>query len=230
MRRAITLVVAAAMAVTVLAVPASASGGGDHWNRTYKVTITNLTDTQLTTPFVVATHSSRFNLFRRGRTASDGLQQLAENGGVPVLVDELDGKRRVSDVGVAGGAPVGPGESVEVYVSADWWAWRVSLAGMLICTNDGFGGINKARLPWFGQKTYYGRSYDAGTEINTEAYADLVPPCDGQGQSGMTNPDLAENGVVHRHQNIQGGADLTPDAHGWDEPVIKVTVQRVFGG
>ena len=99
---------------------------------------------------------------------------------------------------------------------------------MLVCTNDGFGGIDSLRLPkWIGEATTaYGAAYDAGTEINTEAYIDLVPPCDGSGGSGMSNPLLAENGVVHMHDGIMGGADLDPAVHGWDGSVIKVTVKR----
>jgi hypothetical protein len=227
MRRLLVLVVALATALAMLVIPAGASDGDR--TRTYKVTITNLTDSQMTTPMVVATHSNRFTLFRVGREASHGLQQVAENGAVPVLVAELEGIRQVADVGVAGMAPVPPGESVKVLVEAPQWAPRFSVAGMLICTNDGFGGISAGRLPGSGSVTFLGRSYDAGTEINTEAYEDLVPPCDGLGQTGETNPALAENGVVHLHQGIQGIADLDPALHGWTDPVIKIVIERVPG-
>lgn len=223
-KRTAVLAVIAALAVSTLALPASASGRSD---REYKVTITNLTDGQLMTPYVVATHSRWTRVFKPGRRASDGLQQLAENGGVPVLVDELIGKRGVGDVQVAGAAPIAPGASVEASVSASWFKNRLSLAGMLICSNDGFGGLNGVRLPHHGTKTFYGKAYDAGTEKNTEAYADLVPPCDKLGETGKTDPELAQNGKIRRHRGIKGGADLSPDIHGWHGPVIKVTVERV---
>ena len=42
--------------------------------------------------------------------------------------------------------------------------------------------------------------YDAGTELNTEDFADIVPPCQGligvsseDGGTGMSDPSLAED-------------------------------------
>ena len=221
-RRLLVLAVVAALAVSTLALPAPAEEAPQ-----YKVTITNLTDGQLLTPFVVATHKPSARVFKPGRPASDGLQALAENGGVPVLVAELQGKPGFHDVAVAGAAPIAPGGSVDVYVTASNRARAISVAGMLICTNDGFAGLNRVRLPKDGSKTVYGRAYDAGTEINTEAYADLVPPCDGMGQTGMSNPALAENSKVRGHRGIAGIADLSPAVHGWTNPVIKVTIEKM---
>lgn len=224
-RRLIVLAVAAALALSAFAGTASAEASESE--PTYKVTITNLTGGQLMTPFVVATHHPSFSLFNRGQYASNGLQQLAENGGVPVLADELAVNSHVNDVQVAAGAagPVAPGESTSVYVAGNHYARQLTLAGMLICTNDGFGGISNVNLA--DGKTVYGYAYDAGTEINTEAYADLVPPCNGLGQTGMTNPDLAEGAKIHRHGGIAGVGDLDPSVNGWNGAVIKVEIELV---
>lgn len=219
-----TAALLATVAMLVALVGATPALGGAE--RTYRVTITNLTDGQLLTPFVVATHSGSTTIFRPGEPASPGLQSLAENGGVPDLVAELAANPRVGDVAVAGAQPLAPGTSASIDVTSGPGARKLSVAGMLICTNDGFGGINSARLNASGKtQVLFGNAYDAGTEINTEAYEDLVPPCDGLGQTGMSNPDLAEGGVVHRHQGIQGGADLDPAVHGWTDPVIMVTIE-----
>ena len=197
--------------------------------RLFEVTVTNLTGTQLLTPVVVATQYGRHRVFRPGAAASPGLQQLAENGGVPVLVDELTAKRGIGTVAVVGDGPIAPGASATAMVGVGDRAGRVSLAGMLICTNDGFAGVDSERLPrWIGHsRTFSGNAYDAGTEINTEQYADLVPPCDGMGMSGTSNPALAENGVVHGHAGIVGSGDLSEAGHGWMDPVIEVTVTRI---
>ncbi len=204
---------------------APAEGGAE---RTYRVTVTNLTHGQPMTPFVVAAHSGSTAIFEAGAPASAGLQSVAENGGIPNLVAELGANSGVGDVAVAGSAPFGYGESVSAYIDSTPGARKLSVAGMLICTNDGFGAINSLQLNANDQATVvYGAAYDAGTEINTENYEDLVPPCDGLGQTGMSNPALAENGVVQHHQGIQGVGDLTPGQHGWDGPVIKVVVERV---
>ncbi len=222
-RRAVVLAVAAALAISTLAVTATAET-----DRTYRVTVTNLTSGQPMTPFVVATHSGSFGLLNNGAAASNGLQQLAENGGVPVLVDELLANGSVSDVQVAATAagPLFPGDSASVDVTATSSARFVTLAGMLICTNDGFSGINSVKVPT-SSKTLYGYAFDAGTEINTESYSDLVPPCDGLGQTGESNPALAENGVIHRHPGIAGFADLSPSVHGWNGAVIKIEIELV---
>ena len=42
----------------------------------------------------------------------------------------------------------------------------------------------------------------------------------------MSDPALAENGVVHHHDGIIGRSDLIPEVHGWMNPVAKFTVKR----
>ena len=148
--------------------PAKASSEG-----TYKVTITNLTGGQPMTPFVVATHSGSFGAFTSGSAASAGIQAIAENGGVPVLVGELSSNPKVFDVAVAGGAPVAPGATVSTFVDSDSGIRKLTIVSMLICTNDGFGGVNSLQLNASGSQTVYGFAYDAGTEINTEDYDDV---------------------------------------------------------
>jgi len=196
--------------------------------RVYRVTVTNLTGGQPMTPFAVATHSGSTSIFEAGQAASAGLQSIAENGGVPDLVAELASNPNVGDVAVAGAAPIAPGDSASALITSMPGERKISLAGMLICTNDGFAAIDSAQLDANGKTTViYGSAYDAGTELNTEDYDDLVPPCDGLGQTGMSNPLLAEGGVVHHHEGIQGVGQLTPAQHGWSGPVIRVTVERV---
>ncbi len=195
----------------------------------YRVTITNLTSGQPLTPFVAAVSDEDHVLFERGHAASYGLQQLAENGGVPVLAGEAAARSDVVAVAVIGAAPAGPGGTLSGEITVTGDAERLSLAGMLVCTNDGFAGLDSVELPDdVGEVESWGaRAYDAGTEIDTEAYADLVPPCDGMGGSGMSNPALAEGGVVSPHGGITGGADLVPAVHGWSGPVARVTVERI---
>jgi hypothetical protein len=104
---------------------------------------------------------------------------------------------------------------------------------MLICTNDGFTGVDGTRLPSkVGQTvTLMTAGYDAGTEINTEDFADIVPPCQGlmgvssgEPGTGTSNPALAEGGVIMHHEGIQGGSDLLPAVHGWRDPVARITI------
>ncbi|MCG8416735.1 MAG: spondin domain-containing protein [Proteobacteria bacterium] len=215
-----------------------------HYNAkaAYRVTITNLSEKQWLTPPVVALHRPYVALFRAGYRAPNGVRELAENGNNAPLVEALDKSRAVADfaVGVSGDPPpLMPGESVTVELEARPWRNRLSIATMLICSNDGFTGVDSVRLPVAVGRTriYYTRAYDAGSEINTEDFADIVPPCqplsgvfsddDGTGQS---NPALAENSVVAPHRGIDGTlptSDLTVAAHGFDNPIAVVEVTRI---
>lgn len=222
------LVVATALLASAAAIAGPASASSETIE-TYRVTVTNLTENQTLTPAVVATHDRSFRLFRIAEPPSNGLQQLAENGAVPVLVDELTADSRVADVAVTDGGPIAPGQSASTLITTTGDATRISVAAMLICTNDGFASVIGVQLSRTSAEiTRYGRAYDAGTEINTQSFIDLVPPCSGTGVgTGMSNPDLAENSTVHNHQGITETGDLSPATHGWQNPVIKVTIERV---
>ena len=58
---------------------------------------------------------------------------------------------------------------------------KFSLATMLICTNDGFLGLDAVKLPKTGSEVFLLNGYDAGREQNTEKSEDLVDPCSGLG-------------------------------------------------
>jgi hypothetical protein len=223
--------VALMTAITAGADPARAGGTAP---LDYEVTITNLTSVQWFTPPVVASHLRSTGVFTVGSAASSGVQEVAENGNVPALVDELNTNSKVRDV-VAGDAPLGPGQSVSLTISGTP-GFSVSIVAMLICTNDGFTGVDSLRLPPVGSVSVTSNAYDAGTEINTEDLADIVPPCQelngvtddmGSPGTGMSDPELAEDGVIHQHAGITGVADLTVDAHGWTDPVAAIEVTRL---
>lgn len=225
----VTAVLAAALTLATVATGAAA---GDHADDvTYVATLTNITGNYLTPPNFAA-HTNDVALFALNRQASPGVQAVAENGAVPVLAAEIAGAVDAAGLGtsgVGGDAPIPPGGSVtfEFTTSAD----RLSIVSMLICTNDGFAGLDSKLLPTQGNaaKSYRLQGYDAGTEINTENRADLVPApfCQlGSGLgTGMSNPALAEDGVVRRHQGIQGVGDLE-DKFDWNGPVAELTVVR----
>jgi len=206
----------------------------------YEITVTNLTTLggQWFTPPLVAVHQKAEDFFTAGRPASDRLMGLAENGDVPSFAGDLEGSPHVSDFMVAFGAagPLAPSESVTVSLSADPGSNFVSFASMLICTNDGFTGVDGVKLPnGMGEEIeIFVGAYDAGTEINTEDFADIVPPCQIVGGvssedpgTGMSDPALAEDGVVQHHEGIAGRSDLIPGVHGWGNPVAKLTVKRI---
>ncbi len=204
----------------------------------WEVRITNLTSGQPFTPPIIATHRGTRLMFNPGWPASHAIQEIAENGNLAPMMALLGGEKGVAEWTVVFGGtipPVLPGEEVVTTIGSVPGARWLSLASMLICTNDGFTGVDAVALPRSGQSvTVYGDAYDAGTEINTEDFADIVPPCPAltgvpstDPGTGTTNPALAENGVVHHHPGIQGGDDLDPAIHGWSNPVVKVVITRL---
>lgn len=222
-----------------LASRASDRGLDARQNRSYEVIITNLTASQPFTPPLIATHRNASRLFQVGEPASFGLKQIAENGNLAPLLEALEGDEHVWNVAVAVAGdppPLMPGQSVTAALEASEGARFLSFASMLICTNDGFTGLEGRRLPVrIGEEiVFHTAAYDAGSEINTEDFADLVPPCpvltgvpSTEPGTGVSDPALAENGVIHHHAGIQGSADLSVEAHGWSDPVAMVRVRRI---
>ena len=152
--------------------PASAAAG-----HTYQITIENLTDGQPFSPGVVTTHTRGTHLFEVGAGASNGIRDIAESGNPSTAVSELNGNDGAHDV-IATDAPVGPGGSLTVEIEGRANANRLSMAVMLVCTNDGFTGLDHVKLPGgFKSATYEVGAYDAGTEMNAETSETIVDGC-----------------------------------------------------
>jgi hypothetical protein len=227
-------------AALALALPAASSAAATTPAvHTYRVTVTNLTKGQPLSPPLIVTNYGNGQIFRDGRAANWGVQQIAENGNneplyQSFLTDQKAGY--VTDVQRAAAplVPVGvPADAmfdqkVVLTIKAKDTD-RISYISMLGCTNDGFAGINAARLPRAKGRTVNVpvRDWDAGTEDNTEDFADLGAGCQaaigvkshlGAVGTSMTDWTLAENGVVARHEGIFGASDdgLLEDVHGWN--------------
>ena len=218
--------------------------------RTYRVTIKNLTSGQPLSPPVVATHRGDDRLFEVGEPASVGVREIAENGNnaplrafleadpFGVISDFAEGSVPLFPEDTPGGAeapnpPEFP-DAVTLTVDADQRARHLSVVTMLVCTNDGFTGVNSLKLPKAGRTTTVKTNgYDAHTEVNDEDLAHMVPPCQligvSSGEPGMevSNPALAEGGVIAHHAGIKGGSDLVPSVHGWSDPVAEIKVTAV---
>lgn len=204
----------------------------------YEITIQNLTSSQPFSPGVVATHTKQTTIVRVGDAASEGIRLIAENGDPGEAAAELDANAGVHDF-VATSRPVGcvgcegpfsPTLTLELDAAAN--ANRLSLAIMLICTNDGFVGLDGVKLPGgFKPATFLANGYDAGTEANDESFTSIVDPCGLFGptpvaEDGM-NERTATDDVILPHPGIAGGADLDPSTYGWTEPAARVTVRRL---
>jgi len=199
----------------------------DRYKRKYEITITNLTRGQVFSPPIVINHNSNFSLFTLGEPADAALAALAEGGDTGPLVDLIDG---VYPYAVAGG-PIMPGdsESVTLEISKRSRSRLISVAAMLVTTNDAFLA---ARNVWFFGKykeIVDAVAYDAGSEINSEDCMDIPgPPC---GAPPNDHPDIEAEGYVHVHAGIHGiGPDprVDPAMHDWRNPVAKITIRRIY--
>jgi hypothetical protein len=212
--------------VLLLAVPAIAGNivSEDQLPRRYRVTVTNLTPGQGFSPAVIVAHTSAFDLFEVTEAASPGVARVAEEGDPTIAVAEATAAAGVHDVVVAGTGPFMPGQSVSAEVEATS-ASVLSVIGMLGSTNDAFYGLDSHKLTFGTPMTIYVPAYDAGSERNTED-CDHVPgpPCNAMG----VRVTAGAEGFITVHNGIHGFADLPPITHDWNNPVARITIERVF--
>ena len=193
----------------------------------YGVQVTNLTNAQSFTPFLAATHVPDVTMFRAGSPASPELQVLAEGGDIAPLMGVLSATSGVSDI-VSTEGLLTRGASVNFEIQAGDGSQHLSLAAMLIPTNDAFVGINTP-LPAGGQVLVtYAYAYDAGTERNDELCASIPGPSFGEcgGPGGGATVGGGE-GAVTIHRGIQGVGDLDASRRDWRNPVARVTIRRL---
>ncbi len=219
-------------AMALLAISAQPVLADDDDNgRWYEVTVTNITPGsgmvagQIFNGLVVATHNKYFRLFTLGLPASDGLAAVAEDADTSVLVPALMADPDVQDVQTNPDDPILPGESGSVTVTADKRHRFLSLATMLVTTNDAFATLNGVRLPRKGSTSFFSVAYDAGSEANTEECSDIPgPPC-----GNNFHPDIEAEGYVSVHSGIHGIGDIFPEERDWRNPVAWITVRSLSG-
>jgi len=191
-------------------------------NAKYEVTLTNLTKSIVFTPIMVAAHHDPVRIFDLGQPASDALAAVAEGGdtsGVAAMFTHAN-----DQVGSVGGL-LAAGQSAMVMLDGVSSRSRISIASMLLPTNDAFVVAQSVKAPrGYHSKTLYLRAYDAGSETNDEICASIPgPQCGGQPFS----PNDSGEGFVYVHSGIHGIGDLSPSEYSWNNPVLKVTIKRV---
>ena len=191
----------------------------------YEVTITNLTAGESFTQPIVIVHGKSIGVFDLGQPASAELTSLAEAGDTEPLATAVGSLPQVDAVATGEGL-LGPGESATVTVNATRGFERLTVAAMLIPTNDGFYALNGVKLPDTAGDTltYYATAYDAGTEPNDELCTHIPgPPCNGEGLSEGTDGE----GFVHVHPGIHGVGDLNASERDWQNPVAQIRVHAI---
>jgi hypothetical protein len=229
--------VAALMAVT------TGYGGTPDLSR-YRVTLVNLTSSQPFSPPVAATHQKAIRMFEVGELASDELAAIAQAGDEGPMFRRFSASDKVTqavDIGrpvTGSGHPVGGFTDTVTFEISAAPGDRFSIATMLICTNDGFLGLDAVKLPKHGSQEFLLAGYDAGREENTERSEDLVDPCSELGPAPLrgdpngnrdSGPGITTSPaqVIGHHPGVSGGADLSVALHSWADPVARVTIERI---
>lgn len=194
----------------------------DDGMRKYEVSVTNLTRGTLFTPVFAATHRMNVSLYQLGQPASDELAALAEGGDTAPLSDKVGATKHAT---TQTGPVVLAGKTEMFHITARKDANRISVASMMVPTNDGFIAVNNMPLPMGkGQKvTYLSNGHDAGSEPNDELCISIPgPQCGGEGGS----PGVGGEGYVHIHAGIHGIGNLNAADYDWRNPVARITVRR----
>lgn len=214
-------------ALTLSLLAPSAEAAPKKFEATYEVTIINLMRGQILSPATVWTHTHEAApLFVAGEAASEELAHVAEDADASLLLGSLASDDDVLDVKtlLGDGGPILPGEHASVRIQASRHMRKLSLAAMLVTTNDAFVAVEGLQLPTRGSRSSTLVAWDAGSEANTELCAHIPgPPC---GSGGVRMQEGAE-GFVHVHAGIHGVGDLDPARMDFRNPVAKVVVRRV---
>jgi hypothetical protein len=190
----------------------------------YEVTITNLTSNQIISPPIVASHNDGVSMFKAGSVASADIQALAEDGDNSGLASTLGADVDVFDVATFA-AGIAPGASDTTIIMLDKMHTRLSVAGMLVTTNDAFIGLDSVTdMVNTTEMVFFAPVYDAGTEFNSEDCAFIPgPPC---GNGGSHDPTPAE-GFIHLSNGIHGQASLAAETYDWGTYGARIEVKRL---
>lgn len=213
---------------------ACGGGGGDSAadrQRSYTIELTNLTANQTFGPAGLVFHHASHSLWEPGDSAAAELEELAEGGNPQPFLDAAATHAMVVDT-LTGNGAISPGgsEAFTVVLPGDD-DLSLTLATMLVNTNDAFAGTSGAPLPMLAvgeAHTWYLPAYDAGTEANTETVATIPGPAAG-GEGFNAARDDGDRIAIHPGviSNQDGLALSALDgSHRWDNPVLKVDLVR----
>ena len=192
-------------------------------NQMYRIKITNLTNAQPLSPPVAMLHDSTFNFWTVGVIASVALERMAEGGdGSALLALYADNSQHAESAALV------PGASTEFILEMTSATDNLlSVAGMLVNTNDAFSGLNSVALDELvaGQsRVYFTHAYDAGTEFNSEL--DGTTPGTGGGFDAARD-DVTD--VVTLHSGVVSNSDdftdsILTEANKFDNPALRIEV------
>ncbi len=201
---------------------------------TVTISFRNTSTSQPITPPVVALHNAPgtdngIRLFEVGQPAIGEVIEIAENGNNTPLADVVTGQianGTVTAGGVAVPDPAGPllpGGTSSITLDLASADQVLSIVAMVVCTNDGFTGVDSRALSTDSTETFTTPIYDAGSETNVLTLDYWVPPC----SDGAGSPNLGdvEGGAIMAHPGQSGSENPSFDFEAGSE-FLEVTVTR----
>ena len=220
-RKLAIAVIALALVSATIVINAEAT---EAQSQSYQLTVRNITDRQPISPPIVVIHESNAVLLPSSASRLEGLEEFAETGAKPVLMESLRNRTGVKEVTEFGGI-IDPQSQQTIFANLQAEPGdHISVLGMLTCTNDaiaiGTAIITDEESPAFGS----GVVYDAGTELNEETRRTV--PCLGDEEHKVSQPDTADGeGRINPHPGIQVIGDLGA-IFGWDRTVVEFVIDR----
>ena len=196
---------------------------------TYEVTIVNATNNQPLSPVVVVAHAPGFTIWTAGTAASIELEYIAEGGSAAELVASLLLEESATGIG-----SINPGGNETITLESFFGHSMISVATMLVNTNDAFTGVQSIDVSGMAQgdsMTISANAYDAGTEANSEATNTMPGPVEGGMGEGF---NVARNdlNLVTGHRGVVTADDglatsVLDESHRFDNTVMMVTISRI---
>lgn len=200
-------------------------------SKTFTIEVINLTNFQPLAPIAGVLHTSERSFFNIGETASEALEQLAEGGDNSLILAETGDD--ILGNGTSEGI-TGPGATATFDVSGeteDGTGFYLTVLTMPVNTNDAFTGTNSLSLDALevGESIQRNtRTYDAGTEANTEASGTIPGPADGGEGFNAARDDI---NFITMHPGVVTSSDglstsILTEQHRFDNPTTRVIVTR----
>ncbi|TPH14445.1 spondin domain-containing protein [Litorilituus lipolyticus] len=192
----------------------------------YDITVLNLTHEQPLSPITAVLHSDG-KMWDIGMSSSVALEKLAEGGDNSDFISQESVLANASAEG-----PLMPGLSETITITTtDELATHLTVATMLVNTNDAFSGLTNLELSTLdvdASMSWHLNVYDAGTEANNEAEGTIPGPADGGTGYSMVRDDVdmvsMHPGVVSLDDGLM--SSVLTQAHRFDNPSLKLTITR----
>jgi len=225
----------------LFALALSATSTAPSFAQDLSISFTNLTHGNHFTPLFFSAHTPDQQLFEINTEASASIQAMAEGGDIAGLTADLEALNADITANPAAGVTA-PGQTVNFEMNTQDINNHLSMAAMILPTNDGFVGLDSLAIPdEAGTYVYYLNGYDAGTEANDEIVNGGGAPgvagipadplgANGSNASGVTNTENNTNihihrGVVGDTSTTGGASDLDSRIHRWLNPVARLVIE-----